>query len=200
MEKESRCFNKTRTTVEVKGAHTDLALLLWVFLHPHPGQVDLSQTDGQLEPFWTQDLSRQHAHHCFTVGPLKDQSNNVVSVEPPSATGSSMKGSSYLDLHALVSCGERAPPDSRVLTGPGGLQRFEDSPVFRVPSSPGGLRLVWGLADGPGTGGHCLPIPLRSRRTVPVVNAPVPVFLLSWRAAPVPVPRLLEDRSCPLAV
>ncbi|TWW55944.1 Retrovirus-related Pol polyprotein [Takifugu flavidus] len=34
-------------------------------------------------------------------------------------------------------------------SGPGGLQHVEDSPVFQVPSSPGGLRLVWGLADGP---------------------------------------------------
>ncbi|TWW58455.1 hypothetical protein D4764_07G0011740 [Takifugu flavidus] len=35
----------------------------------------------------------------------------------------------------------RADAASRSPCGPGGLQRVEDSPVFRVPGSPGGLRL-----------------------------------------------------------
>lgn len=65
--------------MEVGGPNTDLAVLLWVLLHPHPGQVDLRQTDGQLEPLWSQDLIGQHAHHRFAVGSLKDQRNTRVS-------------------------------------------------------------------------------------------------------------------------
>lgn len=73
-----RCVNKE----EIQGegdSNTDLAVLVWVFLHPHPGQVGLRQTDGQLETFWTQDLSGQHAHHRFTVSSLRDQRNAAAS-------------------------------------------------------------------------------------------------------------------------
>lgn len=61
--------------MEEEDSNTDLAVLVWVFLHPHPGQVDRGQTDGQLETFWTQVLSGQHAHHCSTVSPLRDHRN-----------------------------------------------------------------------------------------------------------------------------
>lgn len=46
---------------------THLAFLVRVFLHPHPGHVDLRQSDWELETLWTHDFSWQHAHHGFTV-------------------------------------------------------------------------------------------------------------------------------------
>lgn len=64
--------------MEEEDSKTDLAVLVRVILHPHPGQVDLGQTDGQLETVWTQDLSRQHAHHCSTVSSLREDRNTGV--------------------------------------------------------------------------------------------------------------------------
>lgn len=49
---------------------TDLAVLVGVFLHPHPGQVDLGQRDTQLETIETHLLSWQHTHHRLTVSSL----------------------------------------------------------------------------------------------------------------------------------
>lgn len=83
----------------------------------------------------------------------------------------------YLQSLGARSCGERITPDSGVLTGPWGLLQIKDSPVFLVPSSPGGLRLVSELADEPVMGGRCFLIPLRSRRTVSVVHVPPPLPL-----------------------
>lgn len=68
--KLNKSETKKERTERVK--HTDLAVLVGVFLHPHPGQVDLRETDCQQETFWTHDLSGQHADHCFTVSSLWD--------------------------------------------------------------------------------------------------------------------------------
>lgn len=51
---------------------TDLAVLVRVFLHPHPGQVDVRQSDWQLEAFCTHDLSLHYTHYCLKVCSLWD--------------------------------------------------------------------------------------------------------------------------------
>lgn len=52
---------------------THLALLVGVSLHPHPGQVGLSESHGQLETLQTQDLSGAHAHHGLAVSSLPNK-------------------------------------------------------------------------------------------------------------------------------
>lgn len=50
----------------------DLAHLVGVFLHPHPGHVGLDERHGQLEPLQTQNLPGEHADHCLAVGSLRE--------------------------------------------------------------------------------------------------------------------------------
>lgn len=60
-------------------ATSDLGVLVRVVFHPHPGQVDVGQSDRQLETFWTYDFSWQNAHHGFTVGLLEDHVQRKIS-------------------------------------------------------------------------------------------------------------------------
>lgn len=55
----------------------DLAHLVGVFLHPHPGQVGLGERHGQLETLRIHDLSGEHAQHGLAVGPLRKTEQGI---------------------------------------------------------------------------------------------------------------------------
>lgn len=78
LEGETGGFDETKETggwreaeAEEEEEEADLAHLVGVLLHPHPGQVGLGERHGQLETLRIHDLSGEHAHHGLAVGPLR---------------------------------------------------------------------------------------------------------------------------------